>query len=256
MKSKLIALALALISVIGSLAVTTSSTGARTIPLDQSFDISQNGTLVKIFREDGNSRFGDLNLNGFELRYKLNGSVKTIRANGESDRTGILPGHPNLDGRSANITVKTDDEALEITNHFILDRQAKKLTIHFSVRNAPGKTARILSATQYLDPRLIGAMAVGSATPLRRQARAGIRATTYASSQFLVRPPVDPPCLNVVCLANHPAQPMLAAIPSAGASVQNRISLHWNRSTLIGPQSNAVRQVNFTVWVDLNEGAN
>lgn len=264
MKSKLIALALVLISVIGSLAVTTSSAGTRTIPLDESFGISEYGTLIHIFDGEGNSRFGPLNLNGFLLSYRFNGRVETVSANGESDRTGITSGQRNLYGRSANITVETHDHALEITNYFSLDEQTKKLTIRLSVRNKSdnNQPLSLLTATLYVDPGLIGARAVDRA-PLLIQAPLQFKAKSYENSQLMARPPTRPPCLTVICTQNEPSRPLLA-IPPASDSAQNRISLQWHkkRPTLIVPQSqasvsgNAVKQADFIVLVDLKETAN
>jgi hypothetical protein len=147
MKRILIALTLVLFS--GSLLLATgqSRTGSR-----QRLIISQYGTLLDILDAKGKSRYGKLKSDGFAITYKVNGKEGQVAARGVTDAEGLVPGKINYYGRTATVSVMTEDKMLQITSYFILNEIRNTLTILRRITNKSGMPLQLTSTRHYLDP--------------------------------------------------------------------------------------------------------
>ena len=166
MKSKLAALALAMLFLSGLVLAWGWSSRERVQPADQSFTISEHGTLLEVFDANGKSRFGKLARDGFSVTYEIQGKqVKNVTAFAiGTKQTGLQAGQVKQDGQSASVTVTSSDKALEIISYFILDESAKQMIIGRVFRNVSDKPIILKTVQDTVDPTLV----VGGGSPSRK----------------------------------------------------------------------------------------
>jgi hypothetical protein len=248
MKRNLIALALLVLS--GSALFASAPVELR--PDDPRLVVSRYGTLLKVLNADGSSRFDDLKLDGFWLKYQVDGTENTVWANGETDHSGLRPVQFDVVQGSVSVTVKTDDDALEITSRFTLNEQGGRLIISRSLKTSPGRHLNLLETKQYLDPKLISkewskCPPARSSAILRQQGRDRVRVKVCEGqcSDFEARPPTDPPCSTVNCTENlNPTYRAFLATEQVGAC---------KRLSLSGRRKPDMTQMQFAVRVPLGD---
>jgi hypothetical protein len=154
MISKSIARFLVLFSAAGLIIGGNLSLG-QTVPTKKSFDVSKYGALLEIFDENGESRFGKLTNNGFELSYQFKGKTVTVSAVGAEEANGLVAGAVKSDGQSATVTTTTSDHALEITTYFIVNEKKTKLVVQRRFKNISAEPVVVSTVQEYLDPALV-----------------------------------------------------------------------------------------------------
>jgi hypothetical protein len=98
--------------------------------------ISNYGTLLDVVDAKGKSRFGKLERDGFRVSYKTkNESAKAVYAIGSTSAKGLVPGEVRYHGRSARVTVMSEDKKLTMMSYFTLDENARTLFIRRTIRN-------------------------------------------------------------------------------------------------------------------------
>ena len=152
MKTKLIARFVVLIA--GLIFSGTSFTRAQPNPSSQNLTVSKYGTLLDIFDEKGQSRFGKLSGDGFQISYQINGKTISAAAVGE-EATRLVAGNIKTDGQSTTAVTTTSDNALEITTYFRLNENTKRLTIQRNFKIISKEQVVVLSLQQYLSPALV-----------------------------------------------------------------------------------------------------
>lgn len=155
MKTKLIAIFLALLFVTGSTINGRSLSRRHPQMSKQSFAAGKYGTLAEIFDANGKSRFGKLTNNGFQISYEYKGKTTSVSAAATDKVNGLLPGKVTTDGQSATVTVTTSDHALEITTYFVLDEKTQKLIIQRKFRNISGSPLTLKTVREVIDPALV-----------------------------------------------------------------------------------------------------
>jgi hypothetical protein len=252
MKSKLIALALVLLSGSGLLATDRSSPGKRTQPPSSSLVISGYGTLLDIIDADGRSLFGTLKLDGFRVSYKTQGKIKSASAIGAKVQ-GLQPGQVKLEGASTSITVKTNDGKLAITSYFSFDDGAKTLTIRRSFRNISDGTLSSLVTRQYVDGKLIVSEQPGSALLILAHL-AQEKITTGGDPddcQIKECLPDQPMCFGSNCPIPGPVPVGVTTATKLG----KQITLRWRRRDLTRSSVDSIVQhaneANQVIQVDL-----
>lgn len=216
--------------------------------------VSEYGTLLDVQNANGTSRFGTLNRDGFLVRYSLGGEMKTVQAIGATAGEGLRAGQVTVEGNSTIVTVKTADDALEITSRFTLHKVDKKesIIIRRSLKNISSGDLKVVATTQYLDPKVIGgrgAQFLPAQTSQRREANrlkqeAARRVTTFGCEGCLLleRPPHDPPCFTIVCWELGGLRPSAlrlsairpSALPPLLTTTVNEISVEWKPRTESG----------------------
>lgn len=132
-----------------------SPSRAQSQPAYQSFAVSQYGTLLEVFDENGKSRFGKLANNGFELSYEFKGKTISVSAVGDGKAIGLLPGQVKLDGHSATVSATTSEKALEITSYFNLDEKTGKLIVRRKFKNLSAGPLTLKTLREIVDPLLV-----------------------------------------------------------------------------------------------------
>src|SRR5262245_52316541 len=85
----------------------------------QTLSLSKYGTLSEIFEAKGQSRFGKINGDGYQITYQIKGKTVTASAVGD-EATGLVAGGIKTAGDTATVITTTSDKALEITTYFRL----------------------------------------------------------------------------------------------------------------------------------------
>lgn len=232
--------------------------------------VSEYGTLLDVRNADGTSRFGRLNRDGFRVKYKLGGEMKTVRAIGADHVVGVQPGLVSVDGNSVSVTVTTDDYALQITNRFNFYKADGKFTdsliIRRTLKKISNRDLKAVTTTQYVDPKVMRTWLSINPTSHQREARrlkkeSARRLTAFACDgcQLLERPPHDPPCLTIFCSENSASRPLLA---TRWSEISLRWKPRWKSRRRFAPRSpaiddsdtdsdNAVNEMHFVVAVKL-----
>ncbi|MEK6281814.1 MAG: hypothetical protein AABN95_15785 [Acidobacteriota bacterium] len=164
MKKKLAVLVFALLFLSGLVMAYGQLSRERPQPPGQSFAISEHGTLLELFDGSGKSRFGKIVGDGFEVRYKTPGQTVAASAIG-SKRRGLQGAQVELNGQSATASAMTEDQTLEITSYFILDDNAKELTIGRKFRNVSLKPLTLEMVRAHVDQKLAVGGQPGSSKP-------------------------------------------------------------------------------------------
>lgn len=120
----------------------------------QSLSVSKYGTLLEIFDAKGESRFGKLNGDGFQITYQLRGKTISVSAIGE-EATGLAPGTIKTAGQTATAVTTTTDKALEITTYFRLNEKTKKLIIQRNFKSISKEPVVVTVVQEYLSPALV-----------------------------------------------------------------------------------------------------
>ncbi len=184
---------------------------AQVSPANSRLVVSDYGTLLDVLNADGTPRFDKLKLDGFLLTYQVGkGPKKTVWATGETDVRELRFVSRTADENSITVTITTDDNALVITNRFILTRERQELIITRSIKNNSGKRLNLLAPKQFLDPKLLGIERANCTTELTEESvrHASERVTAYDCRgtqclSFLERPPHNPPCLTIICMQDQ-----------------------------------------------------
>ena len=260
MKRILIAVALMLFSC--SLLLTKGQSPSQPGSSSLKLVINEYGTFLNVLNADGTSRFGAFEHGGFRLKYKLKGEKpKTVRAGvGAADSARLRPGQINSNGNSASVTVTTDDGNLEIRNEFTFNELTNQLIIRRTLKNKNTSSSQLslVSIEQYLDRKRIGIGSGFSLSQVRNMAAERVRATgciDNTQSQYLERPPHDPPCLTLNCNLRQ------ASLVTPPITTQP-ISLLWKCPKTISPvnevseSEDAVKEVYFGVGVTLRDRTN
>lgn len=253
MKIRLIAMALALFSCTGLVATERSLSG-KPSPTGKAFVVSKYGTLLDVL-DDGKSRFGKLELEGYRVSYEIRGKLKTVSAMGETGGKGLRPGQVTVDGQAASITVTTDDGALEITSRFSLTNE-KKLVISRKLRNISGGNLRLVATTQYVDPKIL----VDTKAPNWRQLAHAEILVAGDDHDCKFRPkecvPTPPPCPLCPIPMPQPTSDWLMEIPTTDHG--SVISLRWIQPRTSVPQGRVggpkmLGEINLKVELNLRE---
>jgi hypothetical protein len=120
----------------------------------QGLRVSKYGTLLEIFDANGQSRFGKLSGDGFQISYQFKGKTVSASAVGE-DGTELVAGTVNTGEQTATAITTTSDQALEITTYFRLNEKTKKLIIQRNFKNISKEHVVVLSVQEYLSPALV-----------------------------------------------------------------------------------------------------
>lgn len=239
MKKKQAALVLGLLFLSGLGMVCGSLSCGRVQPQGQSFVISEYGTLLEVFDANGKSRFGKLAADGFQISYQAHGNNASVSAIGAKGAQGLVGGQPHYDRQSATVTVTTVDKALEITSNFVLNEEAKTLTIVRRLRNISADTINLQIMSEYVDQKL-----VAEGQPLVKQPsmvqlalgriRAGQGPDIDCTTRFCVPPPPPPPCENPPCpnVNKYVAAQLITEATGRG----DQITLRWKDGTTLGSQ--------------------
>lgn len=254
MKRSLFSLALVLFS--GSVLLASAQLSPVQSTASTRLVVSEYGTLLDVPNAADRRSVGALTADGFEVSYRFRGQTKIVWARGTTNGSGLRRGQVNVHGNSTTVTVTTDDNALEISTRFTLNERTRMLIISRGVKNLSSQTLSMV-IKQYLDPKLIGTTCLTSPRLLIQEASRQLRANGRECNnciQLSERPPVDPPCLTVICMENSSYRNRpLVTTQVIGC---RRLSLRWRRSILAPPNQttlsgNEVRGMQFEVGVNL-----
>ena len=202
MKSKVVELVLVLLFL--SAFVTGQAPLAReeAQSFRQSFAISEQGTLLELFDTNGKSKFGKISHDGFDLTYETTGKKMAVSAIGTQSK-GLQAGEVKSDGASAAVSVKTKDEALEITSYFTFDEKANELIIGRKIRNLSQQPVTLLKVRDYVASTLTGGKVAGNINLPKSD-------TTDCYPNGVLRKCVPPPCPGRTCPSEIKATNYLA----------------------------------------------
>ena len=120
----------------------------------QTLSLSKYGTLSEIFDAKGQSRFGKINGDGYQITYQIKGKTITATAVGD-EATGLVAGDIKKAGDTATVVTTTSDKALEITTFFRLNDRTKKMTIQRNFKNISKEQVVVLGLQEFLSPALV-----------------------------------------------------------------------------------------------------
>lgn len=154
MKTKLITRFVRLLPITLLVFIGANFTHAQSNPSSQALKVSKYGTLLEIFDAKGQSRFGKLSGDGFQISYQFKGKTVSASAVG-NEGAGLAAGTVKTGEQTAIAVTTTSDQALEITTYFRLNEKTKKLIIQRNFKNISKEPVVVLSVQEYLSPALV-----------------------------------------------------------------------------------------------------
>ena len=231
-----------------------SFTRAQSNTSSQTLSLSKYGTLSEIFDAKGQSRFGKLNGDGFEITYQIKGKTISVSAVGD-EVTGLAPGKVKTAGQTATAVNTTSDNALEITTYFRLNEKTKKLTIQRNFKNISKDQVVVLTLQEYLSPALVISSQLSSepvSDKLVDLIKSQLAPIINLGDCNPAECPKAPPACPIPCPMKLTYDPSRLTIrPNPSGDKPATIMLPWNGSVSMEPSASKTNQVSTVSYIDV-----